>query len=182
MRLRIKSTLLTIKIIAWFQIIGGILGLGAVAYLMLNTGEINGALLLIFILGLSLFIFCIYAGRQLLILDKPTFGLIMSIINQGLQLFQWKILGWGMLYAAGTQLSVGLESKVDESSRGLLINFNFKSIYSEFEFAIMSGDNFRLRMNLVALIILIVLVDILKEIKRGQEVPTDSLADKSSIE
>jgi len=48
MKLRIKSTNLTVKIIGWLQIIGGIAGIGLMAYLMLNTGEINGALLLIF--------------------------------------------------------------------------------------------------------------------------------------
>ncbi len=181
MRLRLKSTSLTMKIIGWFQIIGGVLGLGAVAYLMLNTGQVSGGVMLIFLIGISLFIFSIYAGRHLLIKDNPTFGLILSSINQGLQLFQWKILGWGMLYSSGTQFSVGLETKVDESSRGLLFNFNFKSIYSEFEFAIMSGDNFRLRINLVALLILIVLVDILKEIKRGQETSTDSLVVENKI-
>jgi hypothetical protein len=171
MRLRIKSTTLTMKIIGWFQIVGGVLGLAAVASLMLNTGEVSGGLLLIFLIGTSLFIFSIYAGRHLLITDNPAFGLIMSLINQSFQLFQWKILGWGMLYAAGTQFSVGVGTKVDEGSKGFLVNFNFKSLYSEFEFAIMSGDDFRLRINLVALLILIVLADILKERKQGHVTP-----------
>lgn len=55
MRLRIKSTKLTLQIISGLQIVGGITGLGLVAYLMLQTGPINGAILLIFLMGLALF-------------------------------------------------------------------------------------------------------------------------------
>jgi hypothetical protein len=68
MKLRIKNTELTLKIISWLQIIGGIIGIGLIIYSLLNTGELNGPLLFIFLTGISLFIFSIYVRRSKVII------------------------------------------------------------------------------------------------------------------
>ena len=88
MRIRIKSTTLTLQIISWLQIVGGVTGLGLVAYLMLQTGTINRAILLIFLIGLGLFSYSIYSGKRLLTDPEKGTGIVLSIINQVVQLFQ----------------------------------------------------------------------------------------------
>ena len=120
MKLRIKSTALTLKLIGWLQIVGGLTGLGLVAYLMLQTGTINGAILLIFVIGLALFSYSIYAGKSLLTDQQKTAAIVLSIINQVAQLFQWSMFGHGLSYSSGAELTLGI--------KGLAANFNFSAI------------------------------------------------------
>ncbi len=175
MRLRIKSTPLTLQIISWLQIVGGVTGLGLVVYLMLQTGPINGAILLIFLTGLGLFSYSIYAGKRLLTDAEKGTGIILSLINQVLQLFQWSILGYGLSYSSGAEIALGIQ--------GLTFKFNIAAIVSTFKMAINTDDEFFLKINLIALLIIFVLVDIFEESKEesreseieGQEVQNDEL-------
>src|SRR5688572_14400055 len=105
MRLRIKNTTLTLQIISWLQIVGGVSGLGLVAYLMLQTGTINGAILLIFVIGLGLFSFSIYSGKRLLTDETKRTAIILSIINQVVQLFQWSLFGFALSYSSGAEIT-----------------------------------------------------------------------------
>lgn len=175
MRLRIKSTTLTLQIISWLQIVGGVTGIGLVAYLMLQTGTINGAILLIFLVGLGLFSYSIYSGKRLLTdADKVT-GIILSIINQVVQLFQWSMFGYGLSYSSGAEITLGVQ--------GLTFKFNFAAIVSTFKMAINTDDEFFIKLNLIAILIIFVLVDIMKELKdeggeqeiEGQKIQTDEL-------
>ena len=65
MRLRIKNTNLTLKMIGWLQILGGIVGLGIMAYIMYETGTITGVILLLILIGIGLFSFSIYSGKRI---------------------------------------------------------------------------------------------------------------------
>lgn len=161
MRLRIKDTRLTLIVIGWLQIIGGITGIGLVAHLMIQTGTINGALLLIFLIGLGLFIYSMYAGKRLLMDDDKRIGVILSIINQALQLIQWNMLGYGLSYSSGAQLTLGVE--------GLSFKFNFGAVVSTFRMAINSDDAFLVKINLIALLVIFVLVDIFSELKERKK-------------
>ena len=161
MKLRIKSTKLTLQIISWLQIIGGVTGLGQIAYLMLTTGTINGGILLIFQIGLGLFLFSIYSGKRLLSDENKMLGITLSIINQVPQIFQWKIFGSGITYSSGAELTIGIEM--------LSLKFNFSAIFSKFNMAIKSGDEVFIKLNLIAALIIFVLVDILKELKKLKE-------------
>jgi len=87
MKLRIKNTSITLKIIGWLQIIGGILGLGVMAYIMYQTGTITGIVLLLLLIGIGLFSFSIYSGQLIITELHKSRGIIYSIINQFLQLF-----------------------------------------------------------------------------------------------
>ena len=175
MRLRIKSTTLTLQIIGWLQIVGGVTGLGLVAYLMLQTGTINGAILLIFLIGLGLFSYSIYSGKRLLTDEEKGTGIILSIINQVMQLFQWSMFGYGLSYSAGAEITLGVQ--------GLTFKFNFSAIVSTFKMAINTDDEFFIKINLIAILIIFVLVDIWKELKdesgeqeiEGREIRTDEL-------
>src|SRR5258706_13508946 len=157
MRLRIKDTKLTLKIISWLQIVGGVTGIWLVAHLMLQTGTINGPLLLIFLIGLALFIYSIYSGKRLLTdVDKRS-GIILSIINQAIQLFQWSMFGYGFSYSSGAEITLGIQ--------GLTFKFNLAVIVSSFKMAINSEDEFFIKINLIAVFVIIVLVDIFRELK-----------------
>ena len=161
MKLRIKSTPLTLKIISWLQIIGGVTGLGLMAYLMLQTGEINGPILMIFLIGLTLFSYSIYSGKRLLTDSEKGTAIILSIINQAMQLLQWSLFGYGLSYSSGAELALGIE--------GLSFKFNFSAIVSTFKMAINTNDEEFIKVNLVAIFVIFVLVDIMKESKEESE-------------
>jgi hypothetical protein len=166
MRLRIKSTTLTLQIISWLQIVGGVTGLGLVAYLMLQTGTINGGLLLIFLVGLALFSYSIYSGKRLLTDNDKRTGIILSIINQVMQIFQWTMFGYGLTYSSGAEIALGIQ--------GLEFKFNFAALISSFNMSINTDDEFFIKINLIAVLLIFVLVDILNEMKdtRGEEIET----------
>ena len=156
MKLRIKNTHFTLTIIGWLQIVGGIAGLGLMAYLMLKTGTINGAILLMFLLGLGLFGFSIYSGKRLLTPGDKKMGIILSIINQVPQIIQWNLLGYALIYASGFQVAIGMAN----------IGLSFGLSVSTFQMAINSGGDFLFRINFAAIIIIGILGDILSELKQ----------------
>ena len=163
MKLRIKSTNVTLKIIGWMQIIGGIAGLGVVAYLMLQTGQINGALLLIFLTGIALFSYSIYAGKRLLTDFDKLKGILLSLINQAIQVFQWTLFGYGLSYSTGAEIALGIQENTFKASASIIM--------STFKMSLNSDDPFRIKVNILAVVVIAVLLDIEKELQREEEIP-----------
>jgi len=97
-----------LQILSYYQMAGGILGIGLVIWLIAKTEVITGLLLLIFAVDIGLFSFSIFCGQQLLT-GKIKRGLILSTINQILQILQFAILGFAFKYVAGFMLSVGID-------------------------------------------------------------------------
>jgi hypothetical protein len=157
MKLRIKNTDLTLKIIGWVQIIGGIIGIGAIGYILLQTETISGILLLLILIGIFLFSFSIFSGQKILTEPQNSAGIKYSLINQFIQLFQWGIFGYKMSVSAGLTFCIGFD-------KGSLV-FNFTFITFEFNLSIRSGNDAFFKINLVALLIILALFDILKEYK-----------------
>jgi hypothetical protein len=157
MKLRIKNTMLTLKIIAWWQIIGGVLGLAVMAYILLHTEAVTGPVLLLILIGIGLFGFSIFSGKKILTEMDKSSGIICSIINQCLQLLQWSILGYKFVYSSGLQVTIGFQ----KSS----LVFNFYALISDFNMAIKSDDDFFLKLNISALLLVVVLFNILDERK-----------------
>lgn len=159
MKLRIKNTQTTIVIIALYQILGGILGIGITAWLMINTGEINGSILLILILALVLYYFSLKTGIILLKKDLK-YGVILSIILQFLQVIAIGVGGYEYKFCSGGSSFIGLD---------FTDGFNFKldfGITSEFNFSFLLEDKvYYMYINLLAILLLVLLFDILKEIK-----------------
>lgn len=169
MKLRIKNTELTIKLFAWLQIIGGIIGIGVVSWIILNLGEVNGAVLFIVLFGYFLFSFSIYSGIKLLHSETQRLGIILSIINYCLQLFQFKIAGYGLTYTTGTAFSIGYH--IDK------LKFNFEIISSQFYMSIRTSDGeFKLMLNIIAIFFLVVLFDIWDETNNKPEEKTEITA------
>jgi len=158
MKLRIKNTALTVKIISWLQIVGGILGLYSMTKIMLQTDAVNGPLLFILLFGLSLFIFSIYTGNTTLRSQDKKRGIILMLINQILQLFQWCMFGYSLSYSSGMNLLIGIKG-------ALSFVFDWE-IGSTFSMSINSSDEqFYLKINLIAILLIIVLISIYTELK-----------------
>lgn len=166
MRLRIKNTAITLRVFSWLQVIGGITGLWLMTSLMLQTGPINGPILLIVLIGLALFSYSIYCGKRLLTDENKIPAVIHSTINQFLQLFQWSMFGYGLSYSSGAELTLGVQ--------GFEVNFNFAVIVSTFKMAINSNDDFFIKINLISVLVIIVLVDMLNELRGTPENEKDA--------
>lgn len=156
MKKRIKNTAVTTKILGWLQIIGGIYGLGLIVWLLQKTQTINGPVLLIFLTGLSLFIFSIVSGRYLLSKVNLKLGLILTAINFTLQLVTFEINGNGFAYCSGINLMIGIEN-------GFKIGFGL--VNSVFNMSLNTDDtDFILKLNIGAIFIIWLVADIYDEI------------------
>jgi len=171
MQLRIKNTALTIIIIGWLQIIGGITGLGLMAYLMYNAGSLNGALLLLLLIGLSLFIFSIYSGKKLLTCQDKRPGIIFSMINQLLQVFQVSMFGFAFCYSSGIELATGFQ--------GMDIKFNVAVVTSNFQMIIRSTTEGYFKINIIPVIVLLTLYSIWLELNKKNKINIDTTMDKN---
>lgn len=143
-----KKYNLILKIISWLQIVGGVLGLFLMAEMLINTGNINGALFLIFTFGLSLFIFSMRAGMELL--HNKKYGALLTIINQCLQIVHWHMLGYGLSYSSAFEFVIGIKDGGP--------NFNIGLIKSNFAMFIRSDGAFTLQLNLVAIAMLAIVL------------------------
>lgn len=161
MRLIIENSTRILKLISYLQIIGGVTGLVLIGNLLLQTGTLNGPLLLIFLTGIGLFLFSIYCGKVLLGSDKKK-NIIYSLINQMLQLLQWSTFGYGMSYSSGARACIGI--------KGLSITFDFAIVVSSFDMYINSGEEFYVKINIIALFAIIVLYYIWRNYPRSVEV------------
>jgi hypothetical protein len=169
MRLRIKNTEITTKIISWLQIIGGLTGIGLMVWLLSKTQTINGPTLLIFLVGFSLFIFSICSGSYLFDKEKLKLGIWLSIINFLFQAFYFEFNGFGLSYGSGCALLVGVEDG--------LLKFNANFITSNFSMSLFSsGESYLIQINFVAILIIWILADIYNEkfVKRSSKVGTET--------
>ena len=151
MKPRIKNTDITIKVIGWLQILGGILGFVTIGKLLLRTDTINGPVLLLFLIGISLFIFSISSGRYILSKSNLKLGLILSLINFCLQLLNIEISGYGLSYSLGFNLLIGIDN-------GFKVHLGL--IDTIFSMAINSKDtDFIVKVNVVAIIAIWTIAD-----------------------
>lgn len=175
MKLRIKNTKTTVIIIGWLQLIGGIYGLGLVSNLMINIESLNGAILFILLFGLSLYILSIKAGYNLLVDENKKIGIILSIINYAFQIIQWKILGYGLWYSTGIETTVGIKV--------LSLHFDLKLTSPSFNMSIStSKEEFYFLVNLFAIFLIIVLIDVFKEKNKEKKLNSDIEMTENSIE
>jgi len=167
MKLRIIDTLRTRQIISWIQIIGGITGIISVSKLTLGIGTINGALLFILLTGYSLFSFSIYTGIKLLNDRTQKLGMILTNINQILQIVQVKFLGYGLTYSVGIELCIGFER---------ILNLDFAILASDFSMFINVDEmDFVFMINIIPIFLIIVISDIWRELYKQDKVTADKL-------
>jgi hypothetical protein len=136
-----------VRFIAYYQIVGGIVGLGLAAWLSSKTTQFPVSVVIIYLLVIGFYYFSIYCGILLLKQDLKK-GLKLSLINQLLQVFNFSVLGYSFKYISGVLLIIGLDFTNETKSS---IRF---SLGSEFQFNLNGGGNEELTnlgFNLVAI-------------------------------
>lgn len=155
-----KSVTPKLKALGIYQIIGGIIGLGLTAWIVINLDVISIFLLLIILVAVGLYFYSIYSG--ILLLKNKTNGLSHSLINQALQLFGFSVLGFGFRYASGVYAGVTIDLT---NSFDLFFDFGISSwqitINSETE-------TFFISFNLVPLFVILFIENLRKKIKKLQ--------------
>lgn len=158
MELRIRNTAFTIKILGWLQIVGGITGIGSVSWLTINVGDVNGAVLFIILTGYLLNVLSITAGVKLLDTATLKLGMILSIVNNCIQIVQFRLFGYAFTFSSGAAISIGIHDG---------LKFNFAIVTSDFNMAINTDDrDFLFMINILAVIIAAALFDIWTELFR----------------
>ncbi|MCT4590617.1 MAG: hypothetical protein N4A71_22515 [Carboxylicivirga sp.] len=158
MKYRIKNTKTTLRVIAIYQILGGVLGIGLMGWLLLRTGQINGPLLFIYFLAIFLFGLSVHSGNLLLKKDSLKTGLIFSLVLQTLQVLAFGIGSYTYMFFSGARASIGIDF-----TNGF--EFGFKASFSEFSFIINASEpEYFININLIAILVLSVLIDIYEEL------------------
>lgn len=163
--LKNKKLINSLKLLAYYEIIGGLIGLAILIYLILITSSIQLPLIVFLAIGTPLFALSIISGQQLL-KENPRRGLNLSTATQYLQIISFAIHGYSFMFVSGFMLSAGIDMTDSLKMSGsfslseLRINYN---LHNELLF---------FKLNIVAVIILIVIGKIKSELK------VDALADK----
>lgn len=148
-----------IRAIALYQIIGGILGIALTIWVMFS-GEmvVDQMALRIGLFAGGLYVFSILCGRMLF--RNLRRGLVLSIINQVLQVVYFSIGAYGFQYVAGLRIGVGVDMVA-----GWI--FKFRLALSSFHFSIGTdlGQKF-IGVNLVALFLIFWLERLLEKAPR----------------
>ncbi|MCR5889197.1 hypothetical protein LRS06_15775 [Hymenobacter sp. J193] len=115
----------TIKRLAYYQIIGGVVGFGIAIWSMMMTESITGGTLLVLAIGLGFFSFSIYCGQQLLkgAIEK---GLRLAMLNQALQVLSFTVVGFGLNYVAGLGFLLGVDFTEGSKVISLLTSSGFE--------------------------------------------------------
>jgi hypothetical protein len=159
-----KSSSVRLRVLGWYQIIGGIAGVLVTIWIVSQLGQVNSWLILVVLFALCLYVFSIYTGR-LLLSDNYHRGLKLSIINQALQTLQFAVVGYAFWYASGLMLTVGIKT-----SEGFTFTFNF-GVISSWQISIAtSSKEFSLAINLVAIYFLYFTERLQTNIKREKEI------------
>lgn len=142
--LKKQKILKSVKLLAYYEIIGGVLGLLVLSYFIFVTSSIQLPLLIALSIGAVFFLFSIFSGYQLLYGNLTT-ALNLSLITQMLQLISFAVSGYALLLVSGLMISVGLDltNDFEVSSAFSLSQYDF-SFNHEKELVIF-------RINLVAL-------------------------------
>ena len=136
-----------LKYFGWYQIAGGVFGIGMILWVILQSGVINNLTVLIIVLTLAFYSFSIYCG-SLLIKGETGKGINLSIINQILQVFHFSVLGVTYKYVSGVLLAIGIDYTTD-----FIVKFDFSlsaidiSYYS-------NGDDLIVMTNIIPLVLI----------------------------
>lgn len=135
------------KIIAYYQIIGGIYGLYVSLTVLAKQQTLSGLSLIIYLLTIGLYIFAIYSGN-LLRLQKQK-GIELTKWSQLTQLLQFNIAGVAFWYISGIGISIGY-GEVDDLIQFLYLNVS--SMY--FKYKLTDSQNFYFFINLIPLLVI----------------------------
>ncbi|MCC9137059.1 hypothetical protein ACFSKU_20365 [Pontibacter silvestris] len=136
-----------IKVLAIYQIIGGLLGIGITIWVMFRGESIlTQQVLRISLFAAGLYVFSILCGRMLF--RNVQRGLMLSIINQVLQVVYFTFGAYGFQYVSGLRIGLGFDMIGSWT-------FKFRIALSSFQFDLGAdtGQKF-IGVNLIALFLI----------------------------
>lgn len=149
--------------LALYQIVGGILGIVFTLWVMFR-GEVvlTQQVLRFSLFAAGLFIFSILCGRMLF--RNPPRGLVLSLINQVLQVIYFAFGAYGFQYVAGLRIGFGFDMIGSWT-------FKFRVALSSFQFDLGTdtGQKF-IGINLVALFLIFWTERLLEQVKANKYV------------
>ncbi|TAL50549.1 MAG: hypothetical protein EPN92_01585 [Chitinophagaceae bacterium] len=101
------KTISKLKYLGIYQIIGGAIGVLLILWALLNSQQLTGLFIMIYLFMLLFFGFSIYCGT--LCIKTKNNALQFSLINQILQVIGVAMFGFAFKYAAGIYLTAGLD-------------------------------------------------------------------------
>jgi hypothetical protein len=93
-----------LKVLGWYQVIGGVMGVLLTLWLLLYAGKSMGLLALLYVVAFGLYAYSSHCGRLLLAGDYVK-GLKLSLINQAVQIISFSAFGYGFMYISGVMLA-----------------------------------------------------------------------------
>ena len=147
-----------LKAIAIYQIVGGILGIALTVWVLFSGNILlDQVALRISLFAGGLYVFSILCGRMLF--RKSRRGLVLSIVNQVLQVIYFAFGTYSFQYVAGLRVGVGVDMV-----EGWI--FKFRLALSSFHFSVGTelGQKF-IGINLVALFLIFWMERILEKTK-----------------
>ncbi len=152
-----------LKAIAYYQIIGGILGIGLIIYSLLNQSiNTTNYKFILLIIAIGLYIFSIVSGLYL-VKEKWEKGINLTTINQMLQTIQFSILGFTYIFVSGLTLYAGIDY-----TNEFLLKFNF--LFTNFQFTLTLKDEvLTVGVNLFALFLLYYIMKLKHRIEEMKE-------------
>jgi len=147
-----------IRILGIYQLAGGVIGLGLIAYLLSGMDTINVWVALLLVVSVALYAFSVYCG--ILILKKRPEALVRSRIMQILQVFSFTIFGYTFLFCSGVYLQVGIDLT---NSFDVALNAGFSSWQININ---SGGDRIFVAFNAVPIFLILFINDMLKKENR----------------
>jgi hypothetical protein len=148
-----KSIAIKLRVLGWYQIIGGAIGVLLTLWLFVKMQTLSGLIILLFIIAFGLYGLSITAGKKLLGAQYQT-GLKLSMINQFLQIVSFLFLGYGYMYVSGMALSGNISYNVGGYGSGFKLGFDL-GIFSKWNIDINSDNrSFNVSVNFLAIYLL----------------------------
>ena len=158
-----------LKGLAYYQIVFGIIGIALTIWLLSQTGELTGLVLLLFIIAGGLYAFSIFCGQRLLKTNTKK-ALKLSFINQLIQVFNIGVAGYAYSYLSGPAILIGANL-----TDGFRFTFNMQ-LLPAFQFNWNSDfASFEVGVNLIALGIIYYIDRLTKEVKTSEELFVSSV-------
>jgi hypothetical protein len=129
-----QATIKKIKWLSFYQIAGGLIGVGLVIWLIAQQESLSGIMLIILGLVMGLYAFSAYCG-WLLRKGETDRGLKLSTINQAVQVLSFTVLGITYKFAAGVMLVISF--KYSQS-----VNLGLKFEFSTFQINVLPSDGY----------------------------------------
>lgn len=161
------------KILGYYQIIGGLLGVLITIRLLIGQETINGLTLFFILIAGCLYSFSIYCGNLLRKLDLK--ALVCSKWNQGLQIVEFGLFGIGFRYFSGIYFRFGFNW-----SEKFIPNIDIGLSSWTLSYLPQNMDVIILYVNIVPLLALLLIFKIERDIKIRKEL-SEIASEESTI-